>query len=51
MTRFRILPTRSRVWIEARSNLHPIHTEAGGLEGWLEVQIDDGRINVDQTLL
>ena len=51
MTRFRILPTRSRVWIEARSNLHPIHTEAGGLEGWLEMQIDDGRINVDQTLL
>ena len=51
MTRYRILPTRSRVWIDARSNLHPIHTEAGGLEGWLELQIDDGRINVDQTLL
>jgi len=51
VTRYRILPTRSRVWIEARSNLHPIHTEAGGLEGWLDLQIDAGSINVDQTLL
>ena len=38
VTRYRILPTRSRVWIDARSNLHPIHTEAGGLEGWLELR-------------
>ncbi|MEP7201827.1 MAG: YceI family protein [Ilumatobacteraceae bacterium] len=51
MSRFRILPTRSRVWIEARSNVHPIHTEATGLEGWLDLEIDDGQINVDQTLL
>lgn len=45
------MPTRSRVWIEARSNVHPIHTEAGGLEGWLDLAIGDGRINIDQTLL
>jgi polyisoprenoid-binding protein YceI len=51
VTRYRIVPTRSRVWIEARSNVHPIHTEAGGLEGWLDLAIDDGHINVDQTLL
>jgi polyisoprenoid-binding protein YceI len=51
VSRYRIKPTRSRVWIEARSNLHPIHTEASGLEGWLDLAIDDGRINVDQTLL
>jgi polyisoprenoid-binding protein YceI len=51
VSRYRIVPTRSRVWIEARSNLHPIHTEAGGLDGWLDMQVDDGRINVDQTLL
>ena len=50
MTRYRILPTRSRVWIEARSNLHPIRTEAPGLEGWLDVDIGDGTINVDQPL-
>ena len=49
MTRYRIVPTRSRVWIDARSNVHPIHTEADGLEGWLELDITDGAINVDQT--
>lgn len=49
MTRYRILPTRSRVWIDARSNVHPIHTEAEGLEGWLELELTDGKINVDQT--
>jgi len=49
VTRYRIVPTRSRVWIEARSTLHPIHTEAAGLEGWLELDAADGTINVDQT--
>jgi polyisoprenoid-binding protein YceI len=51
MTRYRIVPTRSRVWIEARSNVHPIHTEAEGLQGWLDLQITDRTINVDQTVL
>lgn len=49
MPRYRIVPTRSRVWIDARSSVHPIHTEADGLEGWLELDLADGRINVDQT--
>lgn len=40
MTRYRIVPERSRVWIEARSSLHPIHSSADGLEGYVEV--DDG---------
>jgi polyisoprenoid-binding protein YceI len=51
VARYRILSARSRVWIEARSNVHPIHTEAEGLEGWLDLDISDGRINVDQPLL
>ena len=51
MTRYRIVPTRSRVWIAARSNVHPIRTEATGLEGWLDVDIGDGKINVDQPVL
>lgn len=41
MARYRILTSRSRVWIEARSNVHPIHTEAQGLEGWLELDVTD----------
>jgi polyisoprenoid-binding protein YceI len=51
VARYRILSARSRVWIDARSNVHPIHTEAEGLDGWLDLDISDGKINVDQTLL
>lgn len=47
MTRYRIDPERSRLWIEARSNVHPIHSEAGGLQGWLELDVSDGQINLD----
>jgi len=50
VTRYRILPTRSRVRIQARSNVHPIRTEATGLEGWLDLEVGDGKINVDQPL-
>ena len=35
--RYRIVPERSRVWIEGRSSLHPIHSSADGLEGYLDV--------------
>jgi len=49
LTRYRIDPARSRVWIEARSNVHPIHTEAGGLEGWLELDASDGKLNLDSA--
>ncbi len=51
MTRYRIVPDRSHVWIAARSNVHPIHTEAHGLEGWLDLDVTDGTLNVDQLLL
>jgi YceI-like domain len=42
LTRYRIVPGRSRVWIEARSSLPPIHTETDGLEGWLDLEMGDG---------
>jgi polyisoprenoid-binding protein YceI len=42
VTRYRIDPARSRVWIDARSNVHPIHTESNGLEGWLELDPAEG---------
>jgi polyisoprenoid-binding protein YceI len=45
---FRIDPDRSRVWIEARSTMHPIHGEAEGLEGSIEAQLADGRIDVTE---
>jgi polyisoprenoid-binding protein YceI len=37
------------VWIDARSNVHPIHTEARGLDGWVEFEFGDGAIKLDQT--
>jgi len=44
--RFRIDPGQSRVWIEARSTLHPIRAESAGLEGWLEAELDaSGRVD------
>jgi len=36
VTTFRIDPHRSKVWIEARSSMHPIHGVADGLEGSIE---------------
>jgi polyisoprenoid-binding protein YceI len=43
MTTFRIVPGRSKVWIEAKSSLHPIHGEAGGLEGSIDTDVADGQ--------
>ncbi len=48
--RYRILTNRSRVWIEARSNVHPIHTEATGLDGWLDLEFTDG-VDLDGPLV
>jgi polyisoprenoid-binding protein YceI len=46
VARYRIDPARSRVVIDARSSLHPIHTETTGLEGWLELDLQGGgRVN------
>jgi hypothetical protein len=38
--RYEIAPERSRVWIDARSNVHPIHTETDGLQGFVVLQLD-----------
>jgi polyisoprenoid-binding protein YceI len=38
--RYRIDPARSKVAIDARSSLHPIHSETAGLEGWVEIDVD-----------
>jgi polyisoprenoid-binding protein YceI len=42
VARYQIDPTRSRVAIDARSSLHPIHSETDGLEGWIELDLDGG---------
>jgi polyisoprenoid-binding protein YceI len=39
MSRFKIAPERSHVWIDARSNLHPIHSTTDGLEGFVDLEL------------
>lgn len=39
MSRYKIAPERSHVWIDARSNLHPIHSTTDGLEGYVELEL------------
>ena len=41
MARYRIVPNRSQVWIDARSTLHPIRSRTDGLEGFLDLELDD----------
>jgi polyisoprenoid-binding protein YceI len=40
VARFRIVPDRSRVWIDARSSIHPIHSTTDGLEGFIDLDAD-----------
>lgn len=35
-TRYTFDPEQSRLWVDARSNLHPINSETRGLKGWVE---------------
>jgi polyisoprenoid-binding protein YceI len=44
--RFEIDPARSRVWIEARSSVHPIRSTTDGLTGHLDLNLTfDGRVD------
>jgi polyisoprenoid-binding protein YceI len=40
--RYRIVPERSCVWIDAKSSVHPIHSSTEGLEGHVEIEIASG---------
>jgi polyisoprenoid-binding protein YceI len=44
-------PSRSRVWIDARSSLHPIHSESDGLEGWVEAGDDGAPVTAGEVAL
>ena len=46
MTRLRVIPEQSQVWIEARSSLHPIHGEGTGIQGEAELEVSDGEIDL-----
>jgi hypothetical protein len=43
VARYHIVPDRSAVVIDARSNVHPIHHRAHGIEGFVDLEVrDDG---------
>jgi polyisoprenoid-binding protein YceI len=48
VTRYRIDPERSRVWVETKTSVHPIHGEATGLGGFIEAQIKDGHLDLTE---
>jgi polyisoprenoid-binding protein YceI len=39
VTRYRIAPERSYVWIDGRSNVHPISVATDGLEGYVDIAL------------
>src|ERR1017187_9890142 len=47
MTRYVISPERSHMWLDARSNVHPIHSSTDGVEGYVELELaSDGGLDV-----
>jgi polyisoprenoid-binding protein YceI len=47
MARFVISPERSQMWIDARSNVHPIHSSTDGVEGYVELELAaDGALDM-----
>jgi len=46
MVRYRIDPERSRVWVDAKSSLHAIHTETNGLQGFIDAEVHGGQLDL-----
>ena len=47
MPRFNVVPSDSRVWIKARSSLHPIDSESSGIEGFVDAELGpDGGLDL-----
>jgi polyisoprenoid-binding protein YceI len=47
VARYRIAPERSKVWVDAKSNVHPIHSSTDGLEGFVELELTpDGGVDL-----
>lgn len=51
MTRYAIDPENTIVWTEARSSLHPIHSETKGMEGYFEGEVGaDGQLDLSSPV-
>jgi hypothetical protein len=50
VTRYVIVPDRSTVWIEARSNVHPIQSSTSGLQGFVELELEPtGQVDLGEA--
>jgi polyisoprenoid-binding protein YceI len=50
VARYEIAPERSQVWIDARSNVHPIHSSTNGLEGFVDLDLaPDGAVDLSTS--
>ncbi len=47
MGHFKVIPERSRVWVEARSTLHTVVAKAEGITGFIEAKVAEGRVVLD----
>jgi hypothetical protein len=47
VTRYEFVPAQSQVWIDAKSSVHPIHSQTAGLEGFIELEVGpDARVDL-----
>ena len=49
MARYRIDSERSEVFVEARSNLHPIEIRTQGLSGTIDLDVREGQVDLSST--
>jgi polyisoprenoid-binding protein YceI len=51
VARYLIAPERSHVWIDARSNVHPIHSSTDGLEGFVDLALSpEGEVDLSAPM-
>lgn len=48
MARYRVLPERSKLWVDARSSLHPIRVESSALSGAIELELAGGDLDLSK---
>jgi polyisoprenoid-binding protein YceI len=46
VARYRVVPERSKLWVDARSSVHPIKVESNAVEGSLELEVVEGRADL-----
>jgi polyisoprenoid-binding protein YceI len=49
VARYRVLPERSKLWVDARSSLHPIRVESSALSGAIELELADGNLDLSKS--